>query len=157
MRDLVTIGLFLVACSSGLAFAEESPSVATPPIYVQHVESGTIKAECSPWNGSSFIIDLPTTHSVVYASLDKIEEDGGAVVLEADPKAQKEGFAQITKCSKNGSNCRLKDGIVAITTIEKDTIIGVVQISMAGWGRSYNGNESHMFRAKYDRTKPVCK
>ena len=138
------------------ALVEDATPQAKPPTYVQHVEMGTIKKSCSAWGKPSFIIDLQNTHTVVYASLNDIEKNGAAVVLEADPKEARQGMAQITKCARGGDLCKLKDGIVSITTIEAETVIGVVQISMAGWGRSYNGNESHMFKAKYDRTESVC-
>ena len=159
MRNFVRLFMLSLGLLTGFhaARAEDPAKIATPPKYVHHVESGTIKAACSPWDGLSFLIDLPNTHTVVYSSLDVIEGNGGAVVFEADPTAQKEGMAQITKCEREGKNCKLKNGIVAITTIEQDVVVGVVQISMGGWGRNYNGNESHMFRAKYDRTKPACK
>lgn len=153
MRVLV---LAAVIFSAFPALAESAAPAPTPPSYVQHVESGTIKNACSPWGTISFMIDLKNTHTVVYGSLDAVEKGGGAVVFEADPKTAREGMAQITKCDRSSKLCKLKDGIVSITTIEPDMIIGVVQISMGGWGRSYNGNESHMFKAKYDRAKPAC-
>jgi hypothetical protein len=143
--------------STSPALAESAAPVPTPPSYVQHVESGIIKNACSPWGAISFVIDLKNTHTVVYGSLDAVEKGGGAVVFEANPKMAKEGMAQITKCDRSGKLCKLKDGIVSITTIEPDMVIGVVQISMGGWGRSYNGNESHMFKAKYDRAIPACR
>ncbi|MDB5490420.1 MAG: hypothetical protein JWO78_269 [Micavibrio sp.] len=154
VMQIFTAALALLAAAPALA-KDASPPPA-PPAYVQHVESGTIKNACSPWGKISFVIDLNNTHTVVYGSLDAMEKGGGAVVFEADPKNAREGLAQITKCARDGNLCKLKDGIVAITTIEPETVIGVVQISMGGWGRSYNGNESHMFKAKYDRTKPAC-
>lgn len=138
------------------ACAEDASPPPAPPTYVQHVEDGTIKNGCSEDGARTFVIDLKNTHTVVYASLDDIEKNGSAVVFEADPKIIKPGMAQITKCDRSGKLCKLKDGIVSVTTIEQARVIGVVQINMAGWGRSYNGNESHMFKAKYDRTEVSC-
>ena len=157
MSALIRILMFTTALAfASPVLAENAAPAPTPPNYVQHVEDGTIKNGCSEDGKRTFVIDLKNTHTVVYASLDEIEKNGSAVVFEADPKIAKDGMAQITKCDRSGKLCKLKDGIVSITTIEPNRVIGVVQINMAGWGRSYNGNESHMFKAKYDRTEPAC-
>lgn len=118
-----------------------------------HVEGGTLKPSCAPWDGSAFDITLDNhIHASVYASLEDIERQGGAVVFEAGTGQMKEGMAIITKCDADGKNCKQRNGIVSITTIEKDKVIGVIQISISGWGRGYNGNDTHMFKVKYDRS-----